>query len=128
MCDSPVIVVTVTSGVVETNITLWDISPRSGSLPLTVTIDGFLFRNNIQENRSDSTIVDGETVYLQQFDHGSQTWGNILTMTTGYDSARGYHGHFYATAQFDPTAVPGQYSFRCHFNGNSSKNLGGCEK
>lgn len=127
MCDSAPITITVTQAMSATNITLWDMQPRSGSLPLTITVDGFLFRNGIEENRSDSTIVDGETVYLQQYNPTRDQWTNVYTMTTSYDSVRNYHGHFYATVQFDPATVPGNYNYRMHYNGNSSKGLTGCE-
>lgn len=127
MCDSSTITITVTQAMAQTNISYWDMSPRSGPLPLTVTVDGFLFRNGIEENRSDSAIVDGETVYLQQYDPVDGQWKNVYTMTTSYDSVRLYHGHFYATVQFASTAVPGNYQYRMHYNGNSSKGLTGCE-
>lgn len=128
IADSISITITVLAAMTQTNISLWDMQPRSGSLPLTITIDGFLFRNGIEENRSDSTIVDGETVTLQQYDPTDGLWKNTINMTTSYDSARLYHGHFYGTVQFASNAGPGQYQFRAHFSGNAIKGLGGCEK
>lgn len=129
MCDSASITITVVAAMTQTNISLWDMSPRSGSLPLTVTIDGFLFRNGVEENRSDSSIVDGETVILQQYDPTINQWVNTgIQMVTSYDSSRLYHGHFLGTANFASNANPGQYQFRVHYNGSATKKLEGCEK
>jgi len=108
----------------QTNITFWDIQPRTGKMPLTVTVDGFLFRNGIEENQADSIIVDGETVYLQQ-NIGGQ-WQNIRTFTTRYDSSRGYHGHIFGTHVFPIGYTQGAIRTRLTYNGNTAKTLTGC--
>lgn len=123
MCTSSEIVVTLVAESVATNITLWAINPSSGQQPLQVEIDGFLFRNGINENQPDSAIVDGEVVYFQVWN--TVDWAVAATIVTAYDSVRGFHGHIYSKFTF--TKFPsGQWRTRLVYNGNPAKGLTGC--
>lgn len=123
MCNSSEIIVDLVAEVAETNISLWQLTPTSGQQPIAVTIDGFLFRNGIEENQPDSAIVDGEHVYFQVWN--GTDWAVAKDIITNFDSVRGYHGHIYATFVF--TGFPtGQYRTRLTYNGNASKGLTGC--
>jgi hypothetical protein len=109
---------------VATNITFWQMYPTSGLAPLVCTVDGFLFRNGIEENQPDSEMMDYETVQLQVQASNGQ-WGRVTDFVTAYDSVRGYHGHVFGTYTINN---PGTFNFRLHYDGNTAKNLSGCEK
>lgn len=112
---------------VSVDLSRWDITPKSGSLPFTIAIDGYLWRQGVIENVPTSSIVDGETVYLQWLNPNSGQWETSgLSMVTS--PSGGYSGHFSAqvTLTMEYT-TPGTQQYRIHYNGNSAKNLAGCE-
>ncbi len=129
MGNSPAITVTVTFPSVGTDLTRWDINPKSGNLPFTVSYVGYLFRQGINsENQADSGIVDGESVQLQILFPGG-SWADVgPSVTTGYNGGTGYHGWFSGSIPLSyPQVPPGSYQFRVRYAGNSSKGLQGCE-
>lgn len=123
MCNSSEIIVTLEPQPMDTNISFWSITPQSGPQPLNVTIDGFLFRNGIEENQPDSAIVDDEHVYFQVWN--GTDWAVAQDIITAYDASRGYHGHIYATFTFNGFPA-GPWRCRLTYNGNASKGLTGC--
>lgn len=128
MGDSPAINVVVGYPTVNTDLSMWDLTPKSGSLPFIIAYGGYLWRQGITENQSDSTIVDGETVQLQVLFPGG-SWSPVgPAVTTGYIGGTGYHGYYSGTLPLSaPSIYPGTFGFRIHYAGNASKGLLGCE-
>lgn len=109
---------------VDTNITYWQIVPDQVKPMQNFKIEGFLFRNNIEENLSDSQIVDNEEVLIQYI--ANVDWINFAKATTKFDSERGYHGFFSITGSFPSQVQLTKFPFRVFYNGNSTKRLNPC--
>lgn len=124
MGNSPTITITVTGApLMPTDLSMWDMNPKSGSSPLTCTWVGYLTAPGYTPIYE---VFDGETVSLQR-QNADGSWSETgRTATTGIDpSNSSYHGYFSGTVTLPTT--PGTYAFRVHYAGSASKGLEGCE-
>ena len=127
MGNSPSIAITVAYPTVTTDESMWDMNPKNGTFPLTCTVIGYLSRNGISENKSDSTIVDSETMILQMQGAAGEWLDTGLHMTTAYNTGTGIHGYYSGTIVLPSSMIgPGTYNFRMYYAGNSAKGLQGC--
>jgi hypothetical protein len=124
MGNSPTITITVTAApLMPTDLSMWDMNPKSGSSPLTCTWVGYLIVPGYDPIYQ---VFDGETVSLQR-QNADGTWSETgQTTKTGPDPTNSaYHGYFSGTITLPTT--PGTYVFRVHYAGSASKGLEGCD-
>ena len=130
MGDSVPITITVFAPDVQTYIVNYDMQPRSGQMPLTVSFQGYLTRySGIKETSPNP--VNGETVEIQILNSSNNTWQPTgVTAGTGPDELGPifHHGFFSGQIIIDPAYTPpGSYQFKAHYGGNVAKQLLGCE-
>lgn len=131
MANSTPIAITVTESMAQIYITYFDIQPRNGQLPLTITWNGYLSRYDGSRERN-NTRLNGENVKLQIQDPTSGAWTDTGAIATTHNdeaisSPIAYDGYFEGTATLDPAYMTqGTYQFRASYAGNSAKNFIGC--
>ena len=129
MGNSPEITVAVAVPAVsvETDLGNWDMDPKSGNTPFSIGFFGWLSRKGMFENVLDSAIVDGETIQLQI--QGYSGWVDIgVAVITAILPSNGVHGFYSGQVSITaPTFSTGNYLFRTHYAGNTTKGLLGCE-
>jgi len=110
--------VTATTPIIS-QIVNWDINPKSGNLPFTVTFVGYLS----QKSQPDTDPkMNGETINIQFLAPGSSTWQNTgVTATTTTNGS--YTGYFTGQLAMGNNMYPGPWQFKAHYAGNPNKNL-----
>lgn len=136
MGNSAPISVTVAAPPAQTYFFQFNIEPRSGNFPLTITVSGYLTRlNNSAENDlsnfdGNPAVLNGETIDIQIYGaNGWQTSGVTAQTTFGPNTGQPYdtYGFFAASLTLLPEYMPsGTYQFRAYYAGNAGKALIGC--
>ena len=108
--------------VMPTDLSMWDINPKSGPTPLTIQWQGYLA---IQGYAPTYAVMDSEYVQLQVSDEQGN-WIDIpgAAVMTNPNSANGYHGYFNGTYLIPTTWPTGTYQFRVFYPGSMTKGLG----
>ena len=135
MADSVAISIQVIESTVPTYIVEFDVQPRTVARNGILLFKGFLSR--IAGSPEGNAVppqdykINGETIEIQIKDPADGVFkGTGVTDTTRQVvQAFVFNGYFEVSMQLDPASMPvGTYDFRAHYNGNTGKNLGGCEK
>jgi len=102
----------------------WDIQPRQGSLPLTVSFGGYLSPDSAGPLPAGTqpNLVNNETIHFQIQD-AVGNWSDLAIVTTTSEPPfQGYFGGSYTFTSGTTVNV------RLHYDGNIAKNLTGCER
>jgi hypothetical protein len=104
-----------------TDLSMWDINPKTGATPLTIQWLGYLI---IQGYAPTYAVMNGEYVQLQVSDQMGN-WIDIsgAAMPTSTNSANGYYGYFNGTYLIPTTWSAGVYQFRVFYPGSMTKGL-----
>jgi len=104
-----------------TDLSMWDINPKSGSTPLTITWLGYLV---ISGYTPIYPVLNSEYVQLQ-VSMGNGQWVDIpgAAVQTSHNSSNGYEGYFSGTYIIPTTWGPGTYQFRVLYPGSMTKGL-----
>jgi len=104
-----------------TDLSMWDINPKTGATPLTIQWLGYLI---IQGYAPTYDVMNGEYVQLQVSDQMGN-WIDIpgAAMPTSTNPANGYYGYFNGTYLIPTTWSAGVYQIRVFYPGSMTKGL-----
>ena len=112
------------SQTMPTDLSMWDINPKTGATPLTITWAAYL---NIAGYTPIYPFLNGEYLQLQvSMGNGKWVdWVDILgaATQTSHNSSNGYEGYVTGTYTIPTTWPPGTYQFRLLYLGSTTKGL-----
>jgi len=109
------------SQTMPTDLSMWDINPKTGATPLTIIWAAYL---NIAGYTPIYPFLNGEYVQLQ-VSMGNGQWVDILgaAAQTSHNSSNGYEGYVTGAYTIPTTWPSGTYQFRLIYTGSTTKGL-----